>query len=99
MMVHTLLETTGEQPRVEARPERTSMAFLMLCAWNNVDPKDAPPDWWSHPSDANRLAWERVAKAALAWLTLDRISDGEELRSDGAPTRHVDADEPNGTHP
>lgn len=60
--------------------KRTSLAFLMLCAWNNVDPRQAPPEWWSHPSDANRLGWERVAAAALDWLTM--LEDGH------AETRH-----------
>jgi len=43
---------------------RSSLALAMLCAWNNIPEGQAPPDWWSHPSDQNRMAWERVAEAA-----------------------------------
>ena len=44
--------------------ERSPLALAMLCAWNNIHPDKTPPEWWNHPSDENRQAWERVAQAA-----------------------------------
>lgn len=49
---------------------RTELAYNMLCAWSNVSPDKAPPEWWQHPSDNNRQAWERVAQAALDYLNI-----------------------------
>jgi len=48
--------------------KRTDLALAMLCAWNNIRPDQAPPEWWNHPDDLNRIAWERVAEAARAHL-------------------------------
>lgn len=47
---------------------RSSLALAMLCAWNGIEPGQEPPAWWHHPSDANRIAWERVAAAARAYI-------------------------------
>jgi hypothetical protein len=47
---------------------RTELAMRMLCAWNNLPIGSAPPEWFAHPSDQNRMAWERVAQAAADYL-------------------------------
>lgn len=55
----------------EAKPSdlhRTGLALAMLRAWNNIPEGREPPEWFSHPSDQNRIAWERVAQAARDYL-------------------------------
>jgi hypothetical protein len=49
-------------------PARSSLALAMLCAWNNIPPEKAPPEWFNHPSHESRVAWERVAQAARAFI-------------------------------
>lgn len=44
----------------------------MLCAWNNIPPDQAPPEWANHPNDQNRIAWERVAEAARKFIEEER---------------------------
>jgi hypothetical protein len=60
-------EKTEQAAKVGATPadiSRSPLALAMLCAWNNIPEGQAPPAWWSHPNDQNRIAWERVAEAA-----------------------------------
>jgi hypothetical protein len=44
--------------------ELDETALRLLCAFNGVDPKLAPPAWWHYPNESSRAAWERVAAEA-----------------------------------
>lgn len=41
---------------------RTHRQFVMLCAFNGVDPTQAPEAWKFFPNVAAKLAWERVER-------------------------------------
>lgn len=47
---------------------RDELSLILLCAFNGVDPKLAPPAWWFFPSDGSAKAWDRVAAAAREHL-------------------------------
>lgn len=56
-------------PAPQLSPTRRSgLAVAMLRAWNNIPEGKEPPEWFNHPSDQNRVAWERVAQAARDYL-------------------------------
>lgn len=42
---------------------RSRMGFIALCAWNGVDPVNAPLGWHYAPNKAALMAWERVVEA------------------------------------
>jgi len=70
-----MIEQTEKGPKIGATaadPSRSPLALAMLCAWNNIPEGQAPPEWWNHPSDQNRLAWERVAEAARKHIAGER---------------------------
>lgn len=41
---------------------RDEASLRLLCAYNGVEPGDAPPGWWYYPNPAVRDAWRRVAE-------------------------------------
>lgn len=43
---------------------RDEIALRLLCAFNGVDPRIAPPTWWFHPCESSKEAWKRVADEA-----------------------------------
>lgn len=43
---------------------RDEQALRLLCAFNGVDPIQAPPGWWFHPNESSKAAWHRVLVAA-----------------------------------
>lgn len=47
---------------------RDELAFAMLCAFNGVDPEQAPRAWRYFPNPSTEAAWKRVAEAARAYL-------------------------------
>ncbi len=57
------LHAAGFTPRCREWP-RDEVALRLLCAFNGVDPKLAPPGWWFHPGNESIEAWKRVADAA-----------------------------------
>lgn len=52
------LRAAGFSGHVGARDE---MALRLLCAFNGVDPANAPPGWKCHPNESTKAAWQRVA--------------------------------------
>ena len=59
------LRQSGFMPASRAFP-RDEIALRLLCAFNGVDPKLAPPGWWFHPNGPSQDAWKRVADEAAA---------------------------------
>lgn len=51
--------------------ERDEMSFLMLCAWNNIKPDQAPQEFRAFYNESTKAAWERVAQAAKDYLSKD----------------------------
>jgi hypothetical protein len=58
---------------------RDELAPQLLCAFNGVDPKIAPPGWWVHPNKSTRAAWQRVADVVTreSAALLDRAERAE----------------------
>lgn len=48
---------------------RDDAALRLLCAFNGVDPENAPPGWWLHPNESSKAAWQRVADEARRMFT------------------------------
>ncbi len=65
------LRDAGFTPDARNHP-RDELSLIMLCAFVGVDPKLAPPAWWFFANDANAKAWDRVAKAARAYIEADQ---------------------------
>ena len=56
---------------LEVVASRDESALRLLCAFNGVDWKSAPPEWWRAPNSSSHDAWRRVMDEA-------RIIIGEE---------------------
>ena len=46
--------------------ERSSLELELLCAFNGVDPSDAPAAWRFHPNESTQNAWRRVVAIVAA---------------------------------
>jgi hypothetical protein len=44
---------------------RSERGFIALCAWNGVEPEQAPLGWRYAPNKGTLVAWERVVAAIL----------------------------------
>lgn len=62
------LRAAGFAAELDAVRPRSDLAFRLLCAFNGVDPHQAPKAWHYYPNEWTADAWERVAVAALAWF-------------------------------
>lgn len=58
-----------------ARYPRDDLAMVMLCAFNGIEPHQAPPAWWFHPNHQSVKAWQRVADAAKKYLAEEANHD------------------------
>ena len=56
-----VLDRNNPQPELR----RTTLEFIALCAWNNIDPKKAPftVEWEYFANSYMRDTWRRVCNA------------------------------------
>ena len=69
------LRAVGFTPEARHHP-RDELSLVMLCAFNNIKPEQAPPAWWFFPHHDSAQAWDRVAKAARAYIEKENLSHG-----------------------
>src|SRR5579864_1244685 len=75
------LRAAGFAADVSPSLRRDEVALRLLCAFNGVDWKSAPPGWWVHPNESTKAAWQRVADEARAILGSDLADERDSLRS------------------
>lgn len=46
---------------IEEKLRRDDLAMKLLCAFNGIEPGQAPPSWWYYANESMRSAWHRVA--------------------------------------
>ena len=63
-----------------AQYPRSEASFRLLCAFNGVDPSQAPEAWRFYPNQAMSDAWDRVA--AVAQEAAHRAGRIEQARRD-----------------
>src|ERR1700731_3987744 len=70
------LRKTGFAAEASALP-RDEIALRLLCAFNGIDWREAPPGWWFHPNEITKRAWERVVDEARVIFQPEQISDAQ----------------------
>ena len=68
-----------------AQYPRSEASFRLLCAFNGVDPSQAPEAWRFYPNQAMSDAWDRVA--AVAQEAAHRAGRIEQARRDAGDAR------------